>query len=393
MQLGNFVRHRAGSVAVITGILATVVFGAAGIAVDFVNASYVRTSLQQALDGAVLAASASQVKNRHEAEMVIDEYMTSNWKQKFPDLAVDVNPTLGDHDITGVATTHVPTLLAGVLGIQEIAIHVTSTATAPDKSIEVAMVIDNSSSMRSHLSLLRESLLAVVETLALSPIAGDVKFAVVPYSIYVNVGTSNKNKSWLAFTGVDKSTWEGCVGSRDYPLELEDSDSTPIPAIDSSRCNPTALLPLTDDVDDVKSWIDDLEAEVDDTYMASGLIWGVRALSERDPLDEGAADGDTEKILIFLTDGYSTVGPSYPKHENEDTAGDAFGILEDQCTNAKAQGITIYTVAFEASSYNKGVLERCASSSSHAYEASAASDLVTAFSAIAAKLSTIYLSQ
>jgi Flp pilus assembly protein TadG len=392
MRPGNFIGNTSGSVAVILGIVATVMIGAAGIALDFAHASYIRTSLQHALDSAVLAASASHVQTEEEAEALIHEYMASNWKQKFPTLAVDIKPKVGEDNVTGVATTQVPTLLMGILGIKEIGVRVSSTATASIDKIEVAMVIDNSSSMRSNLDLLKNSLLSVVETLNNS-LSSDIKYAIVPYSIYVNVGTSNKDESWLSFDGVDKASWTGCVGSRDYPLELSDSDSTPIPAVATSRCNPTSLLPLTSDVNQVENWITDLEAEVDDTYMASGLIWGVRALSKREPLDEGAADGEAQKILIFLTDGYSTVGPSYPGQEDEDTSGDALDIVAAQCASAKAQGITIYVVAFGAGTDEMNILRACATSTAHVYEADSAGDLVTAFTAIATKLSKVYLSQ
>jgi Flp pilus assembly protein TadG len=296
-RVRRFFGNTSGSVAVILGIVATVMVGAAGIAVDFVNASYIRTSLQHALDSAVLAASSSHVETDSEAEALIHEYMDSNWKQKFPTLAVDIKPKLGKDNITSDATTEVPTLLMGILGIKDIAIRVSSTATATESTIEVAMVIDNSSSMQSNLTLLKNSLLAVTETLD-SSLSTNVEYAIIPYSVYVNVGTSNKNKSWLSFSGVDKKSWTGCVGSRDYPLELEDSGSTAIPTVTTSLCNPTELLPLTSNVSKVEDWISNLKAEVDDTYMASGLIWGVRALSERDPFDEGTPDGEAQKILI-----------------------------------------------------------------------------------------------
>jgi Flp pilus assembly protein TadG len=404
MRPGNFIGNTSGSVAVILGIVATVMIGAAGIALDFAHASYIRTSLQHALDSAVLAASASHVQTEEEAEALIHQYMNSNWKQKFPTLAVDIKPKVGEDNVTGVATTQVPTFLMGILGIKEIGVRVSSTATASIDKIEVAMVIDNSSSMSSNLDLLKKSLLAVVETLDAS-LSTSVTYAIIPYSVYVNVGTSNKDESWLSFDGVNKASWTGCVGSRDYPLELEDSDSTPIPAVTALRlmggwlgwaenlCNPTPLLPLTSDVDEVESWITNLQAEVDETYMASGLIWGVRALSEREPLEEGLPDGAAQKILIFLTDGYSTVGPSYPKHDNEGTSGEALDIVAAQCTNAKAQGITIYVVAFGAATDNMDKLRACATSTAHVYEADSAGDLVTAFTAIATKLSKVYLSQ
>jgi hypothetical protein len=87
------------------------------------------------------------------------------------------------------------------------------------------------------------------------------------------------------------------------------------------------------------------------------------------------------------------LGPSYPKHETEDTAGEATSIVSAQCTNAKNQGITIYTVAFGAAEDGEAMLRDCATSTAHAYVADSAGDLVTAFAAIAAKLSTVYLSE
>ena len=85
--------------------------------------------------------------------------------------------------------------------------------------------------------------------------------------------------------------------------------------------------------------------------------------------------------------------PPTPEHESEDTAGDATTIVSAQCTNAKDQGIIIYTVAFGASEVGEAMLRDCASSTGHAYVADGAGDLVTAFAAIATKLSTVYLSQ
>jgi Flp pilus assembly protein TadG len=57
--LRKFIADVQGTAAMIFAVAAVIVIGAAGIAVDFENASGVRTSPQHALDGAVLAAAAS----------------------------------------------------------------------------------------------------------------------------------------------------------------------------------------------------------------------------------------------------------------------------------------------------------------------------------------------
>src|SRR5687767_12926915 len=117
--MGSIRNYRAaakGSVAVIMGLTTAVVFGAAGMAVDFINASSVRTSLQQALDSAVLAAASAQVKNEHEAEEIITEFMASNWTEKFPSINADINQSVTDEVVTGTASVQVPTLITGLLG-------------------------------------------------------------------------------------------------------------------------------------------------------------------------------------------------------------------------------------------------------------------------------------
>jgi Flp pilus assembly protein TadG len=390
-RLGNYGAAVRGSVAVIFGITAAVVFGAAGMAVDFINASSVRTSLQQALDSAVLAAASAQVKNEHQAEEIITEFMASNWTEKYPTIDPDVKQSLADDVVTGTASVVIPTLITGLLGIESMEIAVTSSAKISSPTIEVAMVIDNSSSMNTHLKQLQKALTTVVETLAPNGTDPDVTFALVPYSTYVNVGLSNKNKSWLSFAEAEKSKWDGCVGSRDYPLDLDDSDNTAIPAVSGITCNPTEMLPLTSDVDTITDWIDDLTAEVNDTYTGAGLIWGYRALSEREPLTEAKPYGDSQKVIIFLTDAISTMGPSYPKHDNEnDTASE---VWQTQCTNIKAAGITLYTIAFQTGTTQEAQLTSCATSSSHAFTADNSSELKNAFADIAAKLAPIYLSE
>lgn len=387
----NYWTAATGSVAVIFGVMAAVVFGAAGMALDFINASNVRTGLQHALDGAVLAAASAHVKNEHEAETIITEFMASNWTEKYPSLTAYIEQSVSDDVVIGTASVQVPTLMTSLLGVYNMDIAVTSSASVSTPTIEVAMVIDNSSSMRTHLKQLQKALTAVVDTLAPDGTDPDVTFAVIPYSTYVNVGVSNKEKSWLSFAEADKTLWEGCVGSRDYPLDLDDTGDTPIPAVSGVTCNSMEMLPLTSDVDTVADWIDSLTTEVSDTYTGAGLIWGFRALSEREPLTEAKPYGESEKVIIFLTDAFSTVGPSYPKHDTEDDVGD--NIWQEQCTNIKEAGITLYTIAFQTGGAQQAWLAECATSSSHALTADNSSQLKTAFEDIATKLARIYLSQ
>jgi hypothetical protein len=283
-----------------------------------------------------------------------------------------------------------PTSLTSVLGFDTLDITADSTATIASQTIEIAMVVDNSSSMRHHLNQLKQALTSVVDTLSPEGSNDTVSFAVIPYSSYVNVGLSNRNQPWLSFDEADEAAWQGCVGSRDYPLELFDEDDAPIPAVSGVNCNPTEILPLTSDVTLAKSWIASLTTEVSDTYTGAGLIWAWRALSEDEPFIEAKAYGEAQKVIIFLTDAYTTVGPSYPKHNSEDDVADH--IWQAQCTNIKARQIVLYTIAYQTDNVREEWLSDCSTSPSHAFTADNSSELTSAFEEIAAKLATVYLS-
>jgi L-rhamnose mutarotase len=80
--------------------------------------------------------------------------------------------------------------------------------------------------------------------------------------------------------------------------------------------------------------------------------------------------------------------------QNNDTEDDvADDIWQEQCSNIKAAGITLYTIAFQTGTDQQTNLAECATSSSHAFTADNSGQLKNAFEDIAAKLARIYLSQ
>ncbi|MGL5137534.1 MAG: pilus assembly protein TadG-related protein, partial [Beijerinckiaceae bacterium] len=82
--------------------------------------------------------------------------------------------------------------------------------------------------------------------------------------------------------------WNGCVGSRNYPLNTVDGQyDTKIPGILGISCG-TPLLDLTTNLTTVKTTINNLNTN-GETYLPSGLIWGWRMLSAAAPLSAGAA--------------------------------------------------------------------------------------------------------
>eukprot|EP01032_Pedospumella_encystans_P036333 gene36333-41110_t len=78
------------------------------------------------------------------------------------------------------------------------------------------------------------------------------------------------------------------------------------------------------------------------------------------------------KFIIFMTDGDNN-------YSSADTKTKA------TCDSAKTDGVQIFTVAFMAPSKGQALLQYCASSTSHYYDAQNAAELVAAFKEIGDK--------
>lgn len=209
--------------------------------------------------------------------------------------------------------------------------------------------------------------------------------------------------------GITNYKFFGCVGSPAYPKNVQDKDpSRRYPGIleTGSSCG-SEITPLTKNQGQVISAIETLTA-VGETYIPSGMAWGLNALSQVKPLTEAAAY-DTEgrnrkprKVIVLMTDGANTKflqptstppgrhngnspAPGKPTTQSND-------FTLELCASAKESGIEIYTVAFQVTnSAAKTMLETCASDPSHYFDASDSAKLLAAFSSIAASLESIFI--
>jgi hypothetical protein len=132
-----------------------------------------------------------------------------------------------------------------------------------------------------------------------------------------------------------------------------------------------------------------------DTYIPSGLVWGLRMLSPDEPLTAAAPYSDIgdglRKAMVLMTDGANSHSPLYPSHDGTDTA-EANELTAELCTNIKAKGILLFTVAFEITdSTTLDLMEDCATSTSYFYDAENSADLEESFKNIATKLMDVHL--
>lgn len=170
-------------------------------------------------------------------------------------------------------------------------------------------------------------------------------------------------------------------------------------------CEVEPLVPLTASASEITKTVKKLKAN-GSTNMLEGVMWGWRVLSSREPFTGGASESDSsvEKIMIFLTDGqnsfgnlnndlgsgYTSMGYLVDGRLDNLTAastGQTNDALDKKtlaaCTNAKDDGIEIFTIRLEEPDAGTGtLLSECASSKSHYFDAPSRSQLSPIFDAI-----------
>ncbi|PHP66221.1 hypothetical protein CSC94_14905 [Zhengella mangrovi] len=214
-------------------------------------------------------------------------------------------------------------------------------------------------------------------------------------------------------------------------------------------CTTTAITPLQDvttsaGLKTVKDAIDAMEAN-GNTNVPEGMAWGWHTLTKSPPFDQGRADSDNnnDKVIIVLTDGANTYtnlpssyyDPDYIKRSTYAAHGymgtnydggskprlyeglsSSFATgsysdanytkamdehMEQLCTNAKSEGVTIFSIALDLPSSSSTIseLRSCASESRFRKDANGnyeklfynatGGELMDVFKAIADELSNL----
>ncbi len=436
-----------GSVAVIFGLSVFVLCGAIGLGLDYGRAMAVRSCLQAAVDVAALGAAPTGASNDPMmASRVQDAFDYNMQNNKQTAVAITVSAEAIPRGVRVTATAKLPTTFGRVIGINSVPIGVVAEAISAKTAFEIALVLDNTGSMAgSKIADLQTAAKNLVDEVVSLSDPGAVKFALVPFSNYVNVGMGYRGAQWLSVPtdyteyvtqcsgtcpvarvrvtgtctndGVSSScsgdqcpvretqtctsnnpvthTWNGCVGSRkpEADVTVTASFSSPIPGLIDAGC-PAPLARLTTDSGSIRTQIDAMWAN-GETYIAAGLMWGWRVLTPLPPFADGAVANSsppTRKVMILMTDGENTKSQLDITHEGGDTvASDAtMGTL---CTSIKSADIEIYAVAFTVTnSQTKTKLQTCASDAGHFFDASDGAALQQAFAQIGGSLKKLTLS-
>jgi hypothetical protein len=195
-----------------------------------------------------------------------------------------------------------------------------------------------------------------------------------------------------------------------------------IPGGPNFMCTTKALTPLTTTQSTVTTALNAMAAS-GATNIEEGVAWAWRILSPGAPFTDGRAytEIDNKKIIVLMTDGENTYYPTsksmltswygawgYLNYNHLGTTSTSSTTLTttmntrtlQACTNAKAAGVTIYTVGFEinAGSANNpsaalALLQNCASSIDKYYNATDESSLLAAFTAIGDSITQLRIAE
>ena len=134
------------------------------------------------------------------------------------------------------------------------------------------------------------------------------------------------------------------------------------------------------------SWVKPAVTAMTTTLTATGgtdssgaMDWAYTKLKSPSEINQHitkSGNNDPSKFIVFMTDGDNN-------NSSSDTA------TKQTCDNAKTNGIQIFTVAFQAPSGGKALLQYCSSGTDYYYSADNADELLDAFESIGAKASEL----
>jgi hypothetical protein len=347
--------------------------------------------------------------------------------------------------VTLTSTVRYQTTFMRLAGIDHIDVPVVSEATRSGNNLEVALVLDTTTSMDDRIngvtkiSSLKAAATKFIDTVVAtrqSPFYSRV--ALVPYSAGVNVGSlaveargpvpagtaaAPGRQYWSFRRGSSTYTYQisTCVTERTGGHKYSDASLASFKTgrmyVSSlSECTANELMPLTADKDALKAAIRNFSTS-NNTAGHIGIEWGWYALSRDTELWSGAlapaayGTNKLKKVAVVMTDGEFNTdycrglrsdraspsgfcsNASYPDARNDTTSAQAAAL----CTNMKAAGkdIAIYTIGFgiTAGSAQDTLLRDCATSADNYFLADDAAALDRAFAEIGRQLGELRLSR
>ncbi len=378
----RFRHDRAGNFGMVTAIILPVAAATAGVALDFNEMVQVRLALQDSADSAVLSAANALAKNNSMSDEAAIELALKFMKAQFhnvvsssedtTDISAEDDPLAGavgnvertsdtsgkTFEVTLTTSYTMPTNgMTALLGWKEVTVGVTATAQATTESknaLSMYLVLDRSGSMAEDTTTVNEA------------------------EPTYDCGYYTRKGKWVSQSCTNYYTkiesLKLAVASLTSQLDTADPETkyvrTAAVSYNASMQTPTSFAWGTSAA---LTYVKALTATGGtDSSAAMARAYSDIADSSEDTAHKNKNGQDPSKFIVFMTDG-----------DNNYTSADTK--TKATCDSAKANGVEIFTVAFMAPSKGQALLQYCASSTSHYYDAQNAAELVAAFEEIGEK--------
>ncbi|WP_280114437.1 pilus assembly protein [Roseibium hamelinense] len=370
-MFSQFLRDENGNFIIITALSLVPLIVMAGGSLDVLRMTTTSQKLQSALDSATLAAAS--LTNAQDIETTINEYVAANLPDKKPyttlDLSIDTQDNaLNSRTIEISASVLLDTPFLGLVGMDTQTVSAQSVANQSAENVEIAMVLDISSSMNgSKLPALRDAAKGFVDIMLEGNNKDYTSINYVPFGGTVNIGDfysqyvvdPDSDPSVIIDPNMSEydigqdvsygkfafsADAEGCIEYHDDDFGTYTDGIVSIPAIPTdSRSqvpeftrwntnNPwcpkdsSKVLLNTNNQSALESAIDAIELS-DGTGMDIGALWGAKVLSGSmrgnlgGDFSDRPADFDDEetlKVAVIMTDGEITAQfrPTYDPGAN-----------------------------------------------------------------------------
>jgi Flp pilus assembly protein TadG len=444
----RFAGANQGNIAVLFAIAAVPIISFVGAAIDYTRANSARSSMQAALDSTALmlgkdltdgTITTAQVSARATAYF---NALYTNTDAKSVVIGATYTAATGNGSTVLLSGSgNINTDFMKVAGFPTLDFSTTSTAAWGNVRMRVAMVLDNTGSMKDDgkmpaMQTAAKSLIDQLKVLAKNP--GDIYISVVPFAKDVNFGTSYASQTYMDWTSWDTTNgtwgtcsdtnrtsksscetngkvwtpdhtkWTGCVTDRTQDYDTKNTVPTagnaPTMIVPEEYVSGSTkycktgntpylqpIVPLSYDWDALKTSITNM-VPTGNTNQGIGLAWGWLTLGQGAPFSAPSLDSNYtyKQAIILLSDGLNTQNRWYSNASQIDARQ---AIL---CANAKAAGITIYTIQVNTATRadaTSTVLQNCASGLDKFYLIRNANQTLTVFNSIGTSLSKLRVSK
>lgn len=352
--MAGFLRREDGNLTVFAMCFFVLMVMMGGLAVDLMRYETTRTTLQNTLDRATLAAAS--LSQQLDAEVVVEDYFDKALMSDYLK-AISVEEGLNYREVTADAEAETKPFFMHMIGIDEMDAAGHSMAEQRMTNVEIVLVLDVSGSMstmspnnKTRMQNLKDAANEFVETVLNSDDENRITISLVPFNGQVNLGPLLRGKfnatyqhgvanvncvdlpsSVYSDTGISRTTplpmtahadtYSTTTRNSSYYSRTDSNNATVNPA--NRWCPPSTsnivMLP-TNSVSELQARINSLTA-IGATSINAGMKWGMTLIDPgtRPIYDEFIASGqipaaypdrpfdytdpESMKIIVLMTDG------------------------------------------------------------------------------------------